>query len=85
MSYQLWWFPPVQVKEDTPGATWRDAGKVGGYDNRFTVPGLELGKTYKFAVQAENENGRSEPCVADKAAGPKKAVSKCREKIKLIN
>lgn len=67
----------VQVKEDTPGATWRDTGKVGGFDSKFTVKDLAAGKNYKFAVLAENENGLSEPCVADKSAAPKKSVSKC--------
>ena len=67
----------IQVKEDTPGATWRDAGKVDGYESRFTVKDLQVGKNYKVAVLAENENGLSEPGVADKSAAPKKSVSKC--------
>ncbi|KAK7113116.1 hypothetical protein V1264_012463 [Littorina saxatilis] len=64
----------IQFKEDTPGATWKDAGKVGGYDTKATIQDLETGKNYKFAVLAENENGLSEPCVADKTATPKKSV-----------
>ena len=67
----------IQVKEDTAGATWRDAGKVDGYESRFTVKDLQVGKNYKVAVLAENENGLSEPGVADKTAAPKKSVSKC--------
>ena len=65
----------VQAKEDTPGATWKDVGKVDGYNNRYSVTGLETGKNYKFAVLAQNENGLSEPGVADKSATPKKAIS----------
>ncbi|KAK7507540.1 hypothetical protein BaRGS_00001475, partial [Batillaria attramentaria] len=85
-SVTLEWRPPtndggariktyhIQVKEDTPAATWKDAGTVEAFKTQFAVKGLETDKKYKFAVLAENEIGLSEQCVADKSAAPKKSV-----------
>ena len=60
----------IKMKEDD--GDWVEIAKVKAFDKDYKVENLKPGKSYKFAVTAENEIGQGEAVEMSSAVVPKR-------------
>ena len=78
----LSWKPPkddggskietYHIKMKEGDGDWKEIARVKAFEKEYKVENLKPGKSYKFAVTAENEIGQGEPVEMSSAVVPKR-------------